>query len=97
MSIDAHMRLRPSPAPAFCQEALFYADEGELLAGLTFVRDGLAAGEPTLREEGTEDRAAEGAPSGSRAARSPPGRRGRGEVKAYWRDRLGALKAVLEG
>ena len=49
MSIDAHMRPRPSPAPAFRHEAFFYAEESELLAGLTsFVRDGVAAGEPTL-------------------------------------------------
>jgi MEDS: MEthanogen/methylotroph, DcmR Sensory domain len=49
MSIDAHVRRRPSPAPAFRHEAFFYAEESELLAGLTsFVRDGVAAGEPTL-------------------------------------------------
>jgi hypothetical protein len=41
VSVDAHQRV-------FRHEAFFYADEGELMAGLTlFVRDGLAAGEPT--------------------------------------------------
>jgi anti-sigma regulatory factor (Ser/Thr protein kinase) len=42
VSVDAHQRV-------FRHKALFYADEDELLAGLTsFVRDGLAAGEPTV-------------------------------------------------
>jgi anti-sigma regulatory factor (Ser/Thr protein kinase) len=45
MCADVH----DGKASGFRHEALFYAGEPELLAGLTsFVRDGLAAGEPTL-------------------------------------------------
>ena len=47
MDIDTHAT--GSPAPLFRHEALLYAGEEDFLAGVSaFVRQGLAAGEPTL-------------------------------------------------